>query len=133
MLAAFQQEFGFEDMHHVKPIIYAADFGPKNFGALAVIVSRCAQAGDAIARRVIEQNGAGLARQAEAVLRQLDPAQRLPISLIGGAFEHVFGLRQSFEGALTDLGANYAIVTPQMPPMFGAAIMAMNKLRAAAA
>jgi N-acetylglucosamine kinase len=128
LLGAFRAHFGFENMHLVKPIVYATEFGSKGFAALAALVSQCAAAGDPIAKSVIDQNGAGLARQVDSVLRQLDAQGVLPVSPIGGAFEHVHGLRAAFDGALARLGSPCVLVPPQAPPMFGAAILA-NQLR----
>lgn len=128
LLGAFQAHFGFSNMHLVKPIVYATEFGSKGFAALAAVVSQCAAGGDAIAQNVIAQNGAGLARQVDSVIRQLAAPGVLPVSPIGGAFEHVHGLRAAFDGALARLGSRCVVTPAQASPMFGAAILA-NQLR----
>ncbi|HQV70428.1 MAG TPA: BadF/BadG/BcrA/BcrD ATPase family protein [Thermoflexales bacterium] len=124
MLKAFQTHFNAINMRLIVASVYSADFWAKGFATLAEVVSRCATDGDAIARNVIEQNGAELARQVDAVVRQLAHPSPLPVSPMGGAFEHVFGLRAAFDGALVRLGSPCVVTPPQAPPMFGAAILA---------
>lgn len=106
----------------VKRVIYAPDFGAKGFAQLAAQVSTAARAGDAVALGLVRQAGADLARQVQAVQSRLALPDDAPVATIGGAFQHVHGLREAFRAAL--VGA--VVVEPKHSPAHGAALMALR-------
>jgi N-acetylglucosamine kinase-like BadF-type ATPase len=105
----------------VKRAVYAPAFGAKGFAQLAVQVSAAARAGDAVATRLVQQAGDDLSRQVRAVQTRLALPDAAPVAPIGGAFEHVHGLRGAFERAL---GGN--VVEAQHTPAVGAALRAVH-------
>jgi N-acetylglucosamine kinase-like BadF-type ATPase len=105
----------------VKRLVYAPGFGAKGFAQLAVHVSAAARAGDAVALQLIKQAGGDLARQVRAVQTRLALPNGAPVAPIGGAFEHVHGLRGAFELALQG-----NVVEAQHSPAYGAALMAIR-------
>ena len=124
LVGRFLSHFEIDDMPAVKPIVYRSDFGAKGFAALAAVVSDAARDGDAVARDVIAAGGAALAELVAAVVRRLGADAALPVAPVGGAFEHVLGLRDAFAGALVCLAPGCPVVDAQAPPMHGAALLA---------
>ena len=124
LVGRFLSHFEIGDMPAVKPIVYRSDFGAKGFAALAAVVSDAARDGDAVARDVIAAGGAALAELVAAVVRRLGVDAALPVAPVGGAFEHVHGLRDAFARALAQLAPGCPVVDAQAPPMHGAALMA---------
>jgi N-acetylglucosamine kinase-like BadF-type ATPase len=105
----------------VKRIVYAPGFGAKGFAQLAMQVSAAARAGDAVAMQLIKQAGDDLARQVRAVQARLALPDDAPVAPIGGAFEHVHGLRGAFEQSLSG-----NVVEALHAPAIGAALMAVR-------
>ncbi len=124
LVDTFLKHFQVRDMLSVKPLIYRSDFGAKGFAALAAVVSDAARDGDAVAQGVIAAGGAALAELVTTVVRRLDPAAALPVAPVGGAFEHVFGLRDAFARELARLAPGCRVIDPRAAPMHGAALMA---------
>ena len=126
LVGGFLSHFAIGDMLAVKPIVYRSDFGAKGFAALAAVVSDAARDGDAVAQDVIAAGGAALAELVSAVVRRLDADAALPVAPVGGAFEHVHGLRDVFALALKQRAPSCQVVDPQASPMHGAALMALR-------
>lgn len=104
----------------VKRMVYAPEFGAKDFARLAMQVSVAAKAGDAVALGLVRQAGTDLARQVRAVQTRLTLTAAVPIAPLGGAFDHVHGLHEAFVLALGDGN----VVAAQHSPAVGAALMA---------
>ncbi len=124
LVGRFLSHFEIDDMPAVKPIVYRSDFGAKGFAALAAVVSDAARDGDAVAQGVIANGGAALAELVAAVVRRLGANGALPVAPVGGAFEHVLGLRDTFARELAQLAPGCPVIDAQAPPMHGAALMA---------
>ncbi|MBI5878522.1 MAG: N-acetylglucosamine kinase [Chloroflexi bacterium] len=130
LVERFLREFAVPDLYDAKRMVYAPDFGARGFAALAPVVSGAAEAGDAVARRVIADAGHALAASALAVINRLQ-FDDMPVHVapVGGAFEHVFGLRAVFAGDVCGFEAVRAVVVePQRSPVIGAVIMARHVL-----
>ena len=124
----FARHFGVSNLHDVKRIIYAPDFGAKGFAALAKVVSRAAEQGDGPARRLIREAGTALAHEAIAVIENLHFCESsTPVAPLGGAFEHVVGLRQAFASAVETASVPISITQAKMPAVLGAVIMALKQ------
>jgi N-acetylglucosamine kinase-like BadF-type ATPase len=129
--ALFKQHFGLVSLQDVKRIIYAPDFGARGLAALAAIVSQAVEQGDLMAGQIIDQAGAALARQVVAVVQKLEfDALPVPVAPLGGAFDHVIGLRRAFANAVAAAGEPLLIVQPQLPAVLGAVIMALKQAEA---
>lgn len=130
LVERFLREFGIADLYDAKRLVYAPDFGARGFAALAPVVSGAAVAGDAVAVRVIAGAGRALAESAVAVIQRLAfGAERVPVAPVGGAFEHVYGLRAAFSDELAQRHATAQVSDPQQPPVRGAVLMALNAAR----
>jgi N-acetylglucosamine kinase-like BadF-type ATPase len=110
----------------VKRIVYAPDFGARGFAQLAAQVSAAAQAGDAVAMKLIQQAGGDLARQVLAVHTRLALPGAAPVSPLGGAFAHVHALRAGFEQALRNANSRAQVTEAKHTPAMGAVLMALR-------
>lgn len=110
----------------VKRRVYAPDFGARGFAALAAPVSQAAAQDDAIAQGIIAQAGRDLATQVMAVQRRLGLPPNAPVAPVGGAYEHVHGLRAGFIAALREANPQANVVEPRWPPVLGAALIALR-------
>lgn len=124
LVSRFLSYFEIGDLLSVKPLVYRSDFGAKGFAALAAVLSDAARDGDAVALGVVASAGAALAELVAAVVRRLGPDSILPVAPVGGAFEHVHGLRDEFMRALAGLAPGCPVIDPLTSPMHGAALMA---------
>jgi N-acetylglucosamine kinase-like BadF-type ATPase len=122
----FVKHFGVASMYEVKRLLHAPDFEQRGFATLAPLVSRAAEEGDAISAAIIREAGQALAKQVMAVIRRLDFAAA-PVAPIGGAFEHVTGLRPAFGAALSAASDSATVTDPKLSPAHGAVIIALKQ------
>jgi N-acetylglucosamine kinase-like BadF-type ATPase len=129
--SSVRRHFGVDRMHDVKRRVYATAFGARGFAALATIVAAAAAGGDAVAGEIISQAGRDLARTAAALLSRLDFGDEpVPLALVGGGFEHLEGLRAAFETALAASRVRTRLVSPDLPPVLGAVLLALRACEA---
>lgn len=127
MLEAMMHEhFQVKALRDVKRRVYDSDFGAKGFAALAPLVSQAAAQGDAVAQSIMAQAARDLATQVMAVQRRLALPPDVPVAPVGGAYEHVHGLRAGFMAALHEMNSQANVVDPQLPPVLGAALIALR-------
>jgi N-acetylglucosamine kinase-like BadF-type ATPase len=128
----FLQHFGVSRPRDVKNVVYAPDFGARGFGQLAPLVSRAAADGDAVACTIVARHADLLARDVRAVVRALDfGADPIPVAPLGGAFEHVTGLRDGFVRTLAAADSHLVVRPPLLPPTLGAVLLALEAIGAA--
>lgn len=126
---AFAARLGVASIADTKRIVYAPDFGAAGFAALADVVSQTARQGDVTAARLIAEAGTALARAAIAVLGKLNSGDRTArVAGVGGAFEHVAGLRDVFVAELKRRRREVEVRDPLQPPVRGALLMALREL-----
>ena len=111
--------------------VCAAVYGPpaltrSGLAALAPLVARAAQEGDAEARRLFERAAQELAAVVHAVRDQLNvpPRTLLPVSYSGGMFRLEGLLKPMLEAALGAVERRYEFVAPRLSPVAGAALYA---------
>ncbi len=120
-----QQHFEVAQVRAIKRRVYAAEFGARGFAALAPLVGRAAAQADDVAQSILAEGATALAYAAQALYRAMDFAdQPLPLALIGGAWDHVQGLRERFERAIC--GLPIRLSAPALPPAHGAALAALR-------
>jgi N-acetylglucosamine kinase-like BadF-type ATPase len=123
--AAFVEYFQVSRPRDIKNLVYAPDFGARGFGQLARVVSAEAEHGDRTAQAIVERHAQALARDVLAVTRELDFADGpIAVAAIGGAFEHVFGLRSNFELILGEASPRVNVGDAALPPVLGAVLLA---------
>ncbi|BCX02310.1 MAG: N-acetylmuramic acid/N-acetylglucosamine kinase [Candidatus Roseilinea sp.] len=124
--AMMLRHFQVKALRDVKRHVYAPGFGAKEFAALAPLVSQAAMQGDAVAQSIVGRAARDLAVQVMAVQRRLGLPTDAPIAPVGGAYEHVHGLRTGFIAALREVNPQANVVAPQWPPVLGAALIALK-------
>lgn len=98
------------------------------FAALAPVVVRCAEQGDATAAQILVDAAAALARAAAAVVQGLDlAAQSFPFVLTGGNLQ-AGPLVTLVTPHLRAIAPAAAIVSPQVEAAVGAALLARNTI-----
>lgn len=127
LIPGFEREFAIQSLAECKRIVYQSDFGSQGFAALARIVSDAARAGDRVATDIINRASQDLAEQTSAVTQRLQlPAPN--IAPVGGAFEHISGLRSRFNAAIGDRIPEASIKPPALSPSMGAVQMALQAI-----
>ncbi|MFN4292986.1 MAG: N-acetylglucosamine kinase [Thermoflexales bacterium] len=121
-----RERFQVKALNDVKRRVYDSGFGAKGFAALAPLVSQAAAQGDRVAKSIVAQAARDLATQVMAVQRRLALPPDAPVAPVGGAYEHVHGLRAGFTAALREANPQANIVDPQLPPVLGAALIALR-------
>ena len=127
LMDLFLEYFQVARMPDIKRIYMASEFGARDFGRLAAVVSTAAGKGDKVALGIIEDNCASLARSVLTLVSKLDfGGQEVPVAPIGGAFEHIHGLRDGFERQILNQAQLLPVVSPRFPPEIGALIIALE-------
>lgn len=125
LTAALLPHFGVSDVRAIKRMVYATDFGARGFAALAPLVGQAAAAADDVAQSILAEGAAALAQAVGALHKQMDFGdQPLPLALIGGVWDHIFGMRAAFAKALGRLPIRLS--APALPPIYGAALAAIR-------
>ncbi|MDW8298299.1 MAG: BadF/BadG/BcrA/BcrD ATPase family protein [Anaerolineae bacterium] len=125
LTALLQKHFNVADVRALKSLIYSAGFGARDFAALAPLVGQAAAQADDVAQSILAEGATALAQATQALYRAMDFAgQLMPLALIGGAWEHVQGLRERFERATSELPVR--LTAPALPPLYGAALAAIR-------
>ncbi len=124
--------FSITDFADVKRLVHSTEFGSAGFAALAASASAASKQNDMIAQRIIREEAIALAANVVAVARRLNliPAQTL-ISVLGGAFENVFNLREEFIHALAILAPDARVVAAEGTALDGSLQMAKQLAEAA--
>lgn len=121
--------FGVARPRDIKALVYALDFGARGFAALAPLVAVAARDGDGTARAILRQAADALARQALAVVRHLDFGEEtVYVAPVGGAFAHLWRLRDGFTEALAAADPRLVVRDPLQPPVIGALLLAYHAL-----
>lgn len=124
---ALMRHFGEARTYDVKRHVYASDFGARGFAALAPLVAKAAEAGDAVATQLIQQAGQDLAHTVMTLVGKLDFGdQPVPVAPVGGVFTHLSGVRTTFVEVLRQQAPTIHVVDPALPPVLGAVIMALK-------
>ncbi len=125
LTAALLPYFGVSDVRALKRLVYATDFGARGFAALAPFVGQAAAAADDVAQSILAEGAAALAQAAGTLHKQMDfEDQVLPLALIGGVWDHIFGMRAAFAKALGKLPIRLS--APALTPIYGAALAAIR-------
>jgi N-acetylglucosamine kinase len=101
-------------------LVYRPDFTRDRIAALFPIVLQEAEAGDAVARELLEDSGYELAQTTRAVLEKL---QIKSVALLGGVFENAAPVRAAFARHLREAISEVEIVTPRYDAAVGAALL----------
>jgi N-acetylglucosamine kinase-like BadF-type ATPase len=112
--------YGVKDFAQVVPCVYQPNADRRDIACLSRIVSEAAEAGDAVARRILEEAGDELARGAEALIHRLKIQSGCEVSYQGSVLKRGRIVRERFEAALKLSVPQARVVAPAAPPVYGA-------------
>lgn len=128
--AAFMSALGvpsFDDL--LVPIYGPPAITRDGLAALAPVVARCAQQGDASAFAVLEDAAADLATLAVTLLRRLDLCDRaVPVACSGGVWKAGALVSEPFRRRVLAACPRVRIGSPLLTPAAGAALLAIREL-----
>jgi N-acetylglucosamine kinase-like BadF-type ATPase len=125
LLDAVPAAYGLASVRDLPGLVYRADFTRDRIATLAPIVTRAAQAGDTVARRILAGAGAELARTTLACIRQLfAPGDTVAVYPTGGVFAAGTLLTEPFRVTLHAGWPGATIRPAAFPPVVGALIVA---------
>lgn len=121
---------GAGDIHTFHTWLYGQE-SRSAVAALSSTVDKAAEAGDEVAATILAEAGRELADLAVTVLDRLELAAAAPrVSYVGGVFRSRSVLR-SFEANVKERIAGAGVASPLLPPIGGAALLALKQLAGA--
>jgi N-acetylglucosamine kinase-like BadF-type ATPase len=123
LLAAMQ----LDDIQGVMRALYHERMSRAQIAALAPLVVTAAAQGDAVARRIIEHGADELALMAETVARKLEfPPAAVKVTVTGSVARCDLACQRPLYAALRRRLPHCTIVEPQLQPVYGAALLALE-------
>ncbi len=104
--------------------VYQPDSAPADLAVLAPLVTRCAERGDPVAARLVDDAGQALATVVHAVCAALDFREPVPLALTGGLVLSSALVREALLRALAQTPYRINPVTPVDAPVRGAVRLA---------
>lgn len=120
LVDAVCRALGIRDFAQALSRIYGGNMTPAEIAALSVVVPEAADAGDAVACRLLERAGDELAWGAEAVIRRLGMEAGCEVSWQGAILEHCRPVHVRFGAALAARVPGVRLVAPAHEPVYGA-------------
>jgi len=125
LLDAFLAKLGTRDPRDFIPAVYRGEWDRAAIAGLAPLVVECAEAGDAVAHKLVVKQVTELARTAfTAVESNGLPKLGLPVAVAGGLIVRSEFYRGLFVEALRGFGLHPGAVTPVADPAIGAVAIA---------
>ena len=111
-------------------MLYHDRLGPEQLLALAPLVFQAADSGDAVARALVKAVGTEVATTAGALIRRLSLAdQNVEVVLAGSIFKAEGPLLiETVEQALLGLAPRASVVLPEVEPVVGALLLALQAM-----
>jgi N-acetylglucosamine kinase-like BadF-type ATPase len=110
--------------------IYYRDVHRQAIAALAALVQRAADSGDAVAREILSGAGAELSTAAASVIRRLDMrGDVFPTILAGGIFRGLPSLARDVESRLSEVAPRSEVRLLDVEPAIGAVRLALAAAR----
>ncbi|MFN8491107.1 MAG: BadF/BadG/BcrA/BcrD ATPase family protein [Caldilineaceae bacterium] len=122
-----QQQLGIAQMLDIHNRLYTQGISKAEIAAFAPLVFEAAAAGDAKAQQLIEQGTHDLAQMVWAVAHHLGWMMGCEVTLTGGLWRAGEAVIAPFRRTLHTLLPQAQIVMPEMPPVLGACILALQQ------
>lgn len=123
-----RRRLGIASLSDIHQRLYAQEIAKAELAAFAPLVFEAAGAGDRMAQQAIGEGVAMLAALVEAVARRLGwGATACAVTLTGGLWRAGAPLLEPFRGALARLLPAAVIVEPELPPVVGACVLALQQ------
>lgn len=126
MTDMIMKEYGFKHITDLKGYVYIPSHSKAEIAAFSGICIQAAEAGDAAASAIIQEEAAALADTAAALLRRSPALREYPVVLSGSVFKYSPGFRREFCGRLQESAGrlNFVDGADGQPPSVGAALTA---------
>jgi N-acetylglucosamine kinase-like BadF-type ATPase len=109
-------------------LIYAGDFGVPHLAGLAPLVSQAAQAGDEVARSILQDAGRRVSETLGTVIRGLNmTAEPFEVVLMGGVLRAKDLVWKTVVAALADIAPQARVIEPRYDAATGAALLAQQR------
>ena len=123
--ASLVAQLGLTDAGELATPVYADGFGVPQLAGLAPLVSQAAQAGDAVARAILQDAGRRLSTTAGAVIRGLGlSGETFEVVLTGGVLDARDLVWQTVVAALGEIAPRARVIEPRHSAAVGAALLA---------
>lgn len=127
LLDPVQRRLGLPDLVEIHQRLYTQGMSKSEIAGFAPLVVEAADAGDAAAQQLIRQGMHELAQMAAAVARALGwAAAPCEVTLTGGLWRAGDAVLAPFRTALHDLLPGARVVMPELPPVVGACVLALQ-------
>ncbi len=121
------RQLGIQDIADLHQRLYTQGITKAEIAAFAPLVIEAAATGDALAQQLIEQGMHELAQMVAAVARRLGWAHApCAVTLTGGLWRAGEAVLAPFRAALAVLLPQARIVMPELPPVIGACVLALQ-------
>jgi N-acetylglucosamine kinase-like BadF-type ATPase len=129
------EHFGVRRPQAVMEALYTQELDPQRMLELAPIVFRAARAGDGESRRLIAMLGDEIVATAGAAIRRLRISRRrFDVVLGGGLFRSRDGLlMRRVRDGIEAIAPDASLTRLEAPPVVGAALLALDSIKASAA
>ncbi|MCS6825459.1 MAG: hypothetical protein NZ553_02480 [Caldilinea sp.] len=127
LLEPVRRQLGLKEMTDIHHRLYTQGVTKAEIAALAPLVIAATEAGDAMAQQLLCQGAQELAQMVAAVARHLGwSAAPCEVTLVGGLWRAGETVMAPFRMALGDLLPLAHIVMPELPPVLGACLLALQ-------
>jgi len=121
-----RKRFGFSDIDDILHIMYSAGPPVADIASLAPDVIAAAVDGDGIARAILADGARDLARMVGTVAERLEfSGSEFRMTMTGGLVDRPGHYRSLIEREIRALAPGIRIVSPLLPPVMGAALLAL--------
>jgi len=127
LVEAVCRRFKVKELPDIIPILHDPATTKEKFATLAKVLSENSRSDDTVFADILTQAGRALAAQALAVIRSADLKSRpVPVYLVGSVVTKNPLVRESLLASLQE-HFPVRVETPQLPPVLGAAAMALRE------
>ncbi len=127
LLEPVRRQLGLQEMTDIHHRLYTQGVTKAEIAAFAPLVIAAAEAGDAMAQQLLWQGAQELAQMVAAVARHLGwGAAPCEVTLVGGLWRAGEPVTAPFRKALAGLLPLARIVAPELPPVLGACLLALQ-------
>ncbi len=119
-------QLGVDDPNDIMHRVYVDGLSRSELAALAPRVVEAANAGDGVAKRLLQWGADELALCVATVMRKLALAEDCELSVVGGLSKGGESFWQPMRRALRQQAPHIRMTLPEMPPVLGACLLALE-------
>ncbi len=108
--------------------VYSGEVELREIASLSKVVVKCAEMGDEVALKIVDEAGAKLAEMIAAVARKLRFKEKIDLYVFGGVFRAGSLILKPLTQKLGELKVKVELKKPRFKPVIGAIILAIQNL-----